>query len=152
MDPLSEVLEIGSDRFNRLLRHIQDEILEGTVLSGVSLIGTGSPPLADSAMQRHLQRWTDRVAAAGGETLYVELDAPLSVRLERNRTAFRRSHEKTNWATDEVMTQYSEQYRSASEAGVTLPGRHLVIDNTNLSAADAAAVIVREFGLCKIVG
>ena len=59
---------------------------------------------------------------------------------------------KTDWASDEVMAALSEQHTTVAEAGVTLPGRHIVIDNSQLSASAAAEVIVAKFDLPRVTG
>ena len=152
VDLLTEFFEVGSEPFVRLATAFRREIIEEAARAGTNLVGTGVPPFGDPAVMCVIEDWADLVSSAGGEPLYVELDAPLSVRLDRNRSELRRASKKTDWASDEVMAALSEQHTTVAEAGVTLPGRHIVIDNSQLSASAAAEVIVAKFDLPRVTG
>lgn len=81
---------------------------------------------------------------------YVELHAPLEVRLERNKTENRLAHKasKRDLATSEarVKREY-EKYRCTSLPGeITFPN-YLKIDNTHRSPEDVADEIITTFHL-----
>jgi len=82
------------------------------------------------------------------EVYYVELHAPLEVRLERNKTENRLQHKasKRDLATSEarVKREY-EKYRCTSLPGeITFPN-YLKIDNTNRTPEDVAQEIIQTF-------
>lgn len=92
---------------------------------------------------------------AGAEVDYVELIAPLSVRLERNRMESRLKEKpsKRDAAQDLPRFMYAENnYRCVSEPGEVPYERYLRIDNTNLSPEAAAELIVQHFGYERKAG
>ena len=56
------------------------------------------------------------VTWCGGWLGFAELQAPLSVRLLRNRSPARRANKDVSWATDEYLREWDAQHRTASGA------------------------------------
>ena len=85
----------------------------------------------------------------GTEFYCVELIAPRSVRLARNRSENRLSHKpsKRNTAFTEKLIQNEAQYRCVSLPGEIPFKNYLRIENANVSAADAARIIKEKFAL-----
>ncbi|MBQ9951774.1 MAG: AAA family ATPase [Clostridia bacterium] len=84
------------------------------------------------------------------EVYYVELTADQSVRLERNRTENRLKHKasKRNLAMSEaILLNDDQKYRCESREGEIPFENYLRIDNTDLSAEEAARRIKAHFGL-----
>lgn len=79
----------------------------------------------------------------------MELVAPQSMRLERNRTQNRLSHKpsKRNTAFTESLIRNEASYRCVSEPGEIPFKNYLRIENTYISAADAARMIKEKFAL-----
>jgi hypothetical protein len=146
-DPLTDFFEFGTTPYHRILKQIQDGVFDEMVATRRSMIATGIPPFQEPALMDHLVAWAKRVSDVGGETLFVELHAPLEIRKERSRSELRRSRKKTDWATDEVLTELAKHHMTAKDAGVTLPGQHLTFETSQLEAADVAVDIVEKFDL-----
>lgn len=86
----------------------------------------------------------------GGEVYYVELQAPLEVRLERNKTENRRKHKesKRNIEHSEMLLLRSEtKHRMESKEGEVKEKNYLKIDNTNIEAKEVARIIKEKFNL-----
>lgn len=85
----------------------------------------------------------------GTEFYCVELVAPQSMRLERNRTQNRLSHKpsKRNTAFTESLIRNEASHRCVSEPGEIPFKNYLRIENTYISAADAARMIKEKFAL-----
>ena len=88
---------------------------------------------------------------AGAEIYYVELQADMDVRLERNRTENRLLHKpsKRDLETSERrFRSLEERYRLNSLPGETISKEHyLKIDNTHLDPDTVAEQIKQTFGL-----
>lgn len=147
IDLLTNYFRFGSPPFTQLVDEIRGRILEEAAIAGTNLIGTGAWPFDDPAVAPLVARWREHVVSRGGEAYFVELQAPLEVRLERNRHEHRRAHKKTDWATDEALRALSQAHRWHSDGDFPWPEQHLLIDNTSLSPEDTAARIVAYFGL-----
>lgn len=88
--------------------------------------------------------------AQGAEIYFAELVAPLDVRLARNATENRLAHKPSKRdieASNERLIQAGRKYRLVSHEGEIPSENYIRIDNTNLSATEAAEMIRRRFGL-----
>ena len=86
----------------------------------------------------------------GGEVYYIELQAPLEVRLQRNRTENRRKNKvsKRDVTFSEKLLLKSEgKHRTESMEGEVKEKNYLKIDNTNISAEEVAKMIKEKFDL-----
>ena len=86
----------------------------------------------------------------GGEVYYIELQAPLDVRLERNKTENRKKHKasKRDIAFSEKLLLRAEgKHRMESMEGEVKEKNYLKIDNTNISAKEVAKIIKEKFNL-----
>ena len=86
----------------------------------------------------------------GAEVYYVELIAPQAVRLQRNETENRLRH-KASKRDLEIsrgrLLRADDRYRCVSMPGEIPFENYLRIDNTDISAEDAAVMIQQHFGL-----
>ena len=84
------------------------------------------------------------------EIFVVELEADLETRLARNRTENRLLHKPSKrdmeWSDKDVRAT-TEKYRLNSLPGEIAEANYLRLDNTHMSAEDAAQAIVERFGL-----
>jgi len=91
-----------------------------------------------------------REECPGTEIYIVELEASLETRLARNRTENRLLHKPSKrdfeWSDNDVRST-TEKYRLNSLPGEITEANYLRIDNTHMSAEDAARAIVERFGL-----
>ena len=83
------------------------------------------------------------------EFYYVELVAPQEIRLARNATENRIKNKpsKADVKLSNERLKKEDQYRLVSKEGEIPFGNYLRIDNSNLSAADAARLIQQTFDL-----
>ncbi len=83
------------------------------------------------------------------EFYYIELVASKEVRLQRNRTENRLANKasKRDVAFSEAMIEKEEKYRLESFPGEIPFKNYLRIDNTNISAEEAAKIIQKTFDL-----
>ena len=89
-------------------------------------------------------------APYGTEFYYVELVAPQSVRLERNKTENRLSNKPSKRdveTSDARLLRDDEKYRCVSFEGEIPFENYLRIENENISAEDAAKMIKERFDL-----
>ena len=86
----------------------------------------------------------------GGKFYYVELDAPLDIRLNRNKTENRLFYkpEKQNIEFSEKQIFHAEEHhRNYSLPNELNCQNHIKIDNSELSAIDTAKIIKEKFNL-----
>jgi len=147
IDLLTEFFPFGTPHFERLLEETRHRIAEEAADAGVNFILTGAWAFDDPSVQRIVERWLAAIEARGASFGFVELRAPLEVRLDRNRSELRRSSKKLDWATDEAVTELANAHRWTSDGAFPFPEHHLVIENTEIAPAEAAAQIARHFDL-----
>lgn len=88
--------------------------------------------------------------AQGAEIYYVELVAPLDIRLERNRTANRLAHKpsKRNIEfSEKLIAEHTKKYRLVSHEGEIQFENYIKIDNSELEPAQVASLIRDRFSL-----
>lgn len=88
--------------------------------------------------------------AKGGDLYFVELEANLDERLERNKTPNRLEHKPSKrdieWSDNELKTSM-EQYRLNSLEGEMNKKNYIKINNTDKSAEEVANIIKDTFNL-----
>ena len=98
----------------------------------------------------YVNKLKDLFESVGGEVYFAELVAPEAVRLERNRTENRLKHKasKRNLEfSDRDLIETTKNYRVVSLPGEIPYENYIRIDNSNLSAAEAAQMIKERFNL-----
>jgi hypothetical protein len=88
------------------------------------------------------------VGAAGAELGFVELTAPLEIRLVRNRTENRLAQKpsKRDLVESEARVRRNDSRRFQPPGGVLpWPGRRLQIDNSNMTPAEVATRIAEAW-------
>lgn len=88
--------------------------------------------------------------ANGGTVYFVELEADLDERLQRNKSPNRLDHKPTKrnveWSEGELLDTI-DKHRLNSVEGELTRENYLRINNTNLTAEEVAQMIKEEFGL-----
>ncbi len=151
IEPLLEIFEFGTPSFGRLVdgfrRHVIEEALVSELPGLVFTMVWGLDLPEDLAL---VSSYVGLVEAAGGRVTFVELYAGLGERLERNRTELRlaekRSKRDLDWSHGNVV-ELERFVMSTGEAPTVADDllaahEHLRIDNTSLSAAEAADRVV----------
>ena len=142
IDCIEPVFEFGSKPFFKLINLIRVETVREAARVGQNLIYTFC--YAKDLDDAHVATITENVEAEGGEVFFVLLKAD---RQELNKRVTEDSRKRMGKAkTVEMMDYFHETYDLCSP----VPGREsLIIDNTDLSAADAARQIIGHFNLAK---
>ena len=144
----------GSPPFQRIVSEFRRRIFEeaaGSSLPGMifTYVWAFDHPSDDAAVAE----WASIFTARGGRVVYVELECELTERLRRNETEFRLSEKpfKRDVAKSrQQLLELDEQYQLNS--GGRYEGRedYFRIDNTALTAVDAAEQIIARFELATI--
>jgi cytidylate kinase len=147
VDLLTHIFPFGTTAYGRLKRQFEISLIDAAAETGTSLIFTFglvfSAPNSRTIIDELSAPFVDR----GGRVSYVELAAPLDVRLARNQTPNRHAHKRTDWSTQEQLRKIDGWGRWNSSGDFPYPEQHIVIDNSELSAESAARVIVDRFQL-----
>ncbi len=154
MEPLLEVFDHGTSSFNRLLSEFRIRVVEEAAASGTDLLITlvWALDLAEdvSEVRRYIAPYVNHDA----EIAFVELVAPLAVRLDRNgtehRLAEKRSKRDVAWSDGNVRDLDRYQLDSATAASpadaLLSRHRHLRLDNSHVSPDEAAERILTWLG------
>jgi hypothetical protein len=142
IDAVLPVFDYGTKSFGKLITQIRFETIAEAAREGVDLIYTFC--YAKGFDDSHIEKILRIVEDAGGEVCFVLLRAD---RAELDRRVTAESRKKTGKAkTVEMMNFFHDTYDLFSP----VPMREsLIIDNTNLSAADAARQIVAHYNLAE---
>ena len=141
----------GSPPFNRLVREFRRRILQEVAESDLpGLIFTYVWAFDDPSEAATVREFAEIFEKKGSRVLFVELEATLEERLRRNATEFRLAEKPSKRdveASKQRLLHNSTTYKLNSTDEFRGRTDYLRIDNTNLSALDAAALTVRHFGL-----
>ena len=151
IEPLLDVFDYGTPPFLTLMGEWRRRVIEEAAAFGTDLVFTfvwGLELEADaSAMTSLIAPYVD----AGAEVAFVELVADLDTRLSRNRTEHRLAEKKSKRDVDWSDGNVRELERHVMNTGghPRTPAQdlldrhpHLVLDNTDLSADEAAERIL----------
>ena len=149
IEMLLDVFDYGTPPFRTLNAEIRSRVMEEAAAAGTDLVFTFVMGMDEVAEADHLARLVEPYA---DRIVVVELVADLDTRLVRNRTEHRLAEKKSKrnveWS-DANVRELEADHRMTSEPGRDGPGErllerwpHLVVDNTDLSADEAADRIV----------
>jgi AAA domain len=143
--------EFGDPRFHKLVSEFRRRIFEEVAASELpGLIFTFVWALDLDSDRQFIERACDIFREKGSEIYFVELEAELSERLRRNESEFRLSQKppKRDIAfSRQKLLEDDEKYKLNSNEDFFYKDNYLKIDNTNLSASEAAERIVKAFSL-----
>jgi len=158
VEPVLDIFAFGSPPYDRLVNEFRRRIIDeaaGAGLAGLVFTFVWGLDLEEDAAT--IESYVDIVAAAGGTSSFVELYADQAVRIDRNETPLRLDRKRSKRDVE-----FSRRNLVELDAGYVLntggPHRTIAqrvldrhpyvrIDNTHLSAADAAAEIVARLQL-----
>lgn len=142
IDAVLPVFDYGTKPFGKLISLIRVETIKEAARQNVDLIYTFC--YAKDFDDEHVRRVIEVVEAAGGEICFVLLKAE---RAELDRRVTEESRRRMGKAkTVEMMDYFHATYNLLSP----VPMREsLIIDNTNLSAEQAARQIIAHYNLAK---
>ena len=142
---LLDVFDYGTPPFRTLNTEFRCRLIEEAAATGTDLVFTFVMGMDEEGEADYLARLA---APYGDDVAVVELVADLDTRLVRNRTEHRLAEKKSKrdveWSDNNVR-ELEADYRMTSEPGRDAPGerliarwRHLVVDNTDLTADEVA--------------
>jgi hypothetical protein len=144
----------GEPQFNRLVSEFRRRIFEEVASSDLpGLIFTFVWALDLGSDKRFIDETCAIFRAKGAEIYFVELQAELSERLNRNQSEFRLAQKPSKRDVEksrEVLLKHVEEYRFNTNGDFFYQENYLKLENTNLSALEAAQRIVDAFGLPRV--
>ncbi len=139
----------GFTQINEGIRSLMFETMsQDTEISGFIFTFVWAFEEADD--WKYIERITAQFSSKGWDVYYVELNAQLEVRLERNRGIDRILHKpskKNLEASEQSMLQLESRWRLESHPGEITFGHYIKIDNTFLTKEECAFKIIKAFAL-----
>ena len=141
----------GSKPGKRLVNLFREEIFEEVSKSDLpGMIFTYVWAFDQADDWAYIERISEKFESRGAEVYYVELEADLEQRLERNKTPHRLEHKpskrNTEWSEQELRKTL-ENHRLNSYDGEIQKDNYLRINNSAIHAEDVAKMIKEHFKL-----
>ncbi len=145
-----QFFDFGTPQFQRLVDTYRQMMMEEVAQSDLpGLIFTFVWALDHRSDDDFVEQMADIFRAHGSDVYYVELYADLDVRLERNKGESRLVEKPTkrNIAESEArLLEHDAKFKFNSDDEFEGKKNYFKLDNTNLSAAEAAEEIIAAFG------
>jgi hypothetical protein len=148
IDVLLPLFDFESPAFKRLLFEFRSSIFEEFAASDSPGLIYSCVPDFDSMLDRAQNEcYAAPFRRRGGRVLFVELEASLETRLERNRTEHRLRHKPTKRDLEfsEMLLHMGEGFPSNSDGNFPYTDPHLKIVNEKLSPQEVAQRICQHF-------
>lgn len=145
-----KIFERGSDAQKELNKIIRAAAFETAIKYNIDMIFTFVTAFDSPEDIEYLNNLRSMFEATGGQFYFVELEADVKTRLERNITPHRleSKYTKNDIETSERdLLETMKKYRLNSNDGELICPNHLKIDNTNLEPEEVARAVVEKFGL-----
>lgn len=150
IDLVLKFFDFSTPEFNRLCGEFRRRIFEEVAKSDLpGMIFTFVWALDLEKEREYIENFCDIFRREGAEVYFVELEADLEERLRRNESEFRLEQKPSKRDIDrsrENLIHHEENYRLNSNGDFFYTENYLKIDNTRLSAEEAARRIVEKFG------
>jgi len=155
IDLVTRFFPFGSPQGQHLVKEFRRRILEEVAVSDLpGLIFTYVWAFDDPGDAAEVMAWSAIFQARGGRVLYVELEAPLEARLQRNETEFRLSQKARKRNVEESrrnLLSWESKYQMNSGGKFDDRADYFRLNNGDVSAVDAAERIIQRFGLTRAV-
>ncbi|MBR2240693.1 MAG: AAA family ATPase [Clostridia bacterium] len=129
---------------------IRENVFQIAIKNNVNMIFTFVIAFDMQEDVDYLNRLKNMFEASGGKFYFVELEADLETRLERNLTPHRLEEKKSKrdveWSKKELL-ETMEKYRLNSNEGEKLFENQIKINNTNIEPEEVANMIIEKFNL-----
>jgi hypothetical protein len=137
-------------QFHTLVAEFRKRIFEEVAASDLTgLIFTFVWALELKSEKTYIERICGIFREKGADVYFVELEAELPERLNRNESEFRLLQKPSKQNVEKSrnhLLENNEKYKLNSEGDFFYEDNYLKINNTNLSADETARMIVDEFG------
>lgn len=143
----------GTNSQRELSKLIRKNVFEIAIKNNVDMIFTFVTAYDLKSDIDYLNDLREMFEQTGGSFYYVELEATLETRLERNVTPHRLeakySKNDIEKSTKDLLEDM-DKYRLNSNEGEKICDNHLKINNTNLSPDEVSNIIIEKFNLNTI--
>lgn len=150
IDLILEFFPYGSEKFNTLVSEFRQRILEEVAASDLpGMIFTFVWALDEAGDREQIESYSEIFKKRGAEVFFVELEADLDERLERNKTEFRLSRKPSKRdisRSEQNLLQTEKQYRMNTDGNFFYKKNYVRINNTDLTPEETAKMISRKFG------
>lgn len=151
IDLVSHFFDYGTKEGKRLVGLFREEIFEEVSKSDLyGLIFTYVWAFDLQSDWDEVNKICNIFESKGGTVYFVELEANLEERLERNKSTNRLKHKPSKrnieWSEKDLISSL-KQYRLNSFDGEIQKDNYLKINNTNVSATEVAEIIANKFKL-----
>jgi shikimate kinase len=148
---VTPIFDFGTKEGQRLVTMFRQEIFEAVAKSDLEgLIFTYVWAFDHPSDWEYIKNVCQIFESRGGDVYFVELEADLNERLERNKSPHRLEHKPTKrnieWSENNLKKSM-EKYRLNSLEGEITNPEYIRINNTNRSAVEVAKVIKEKFQL-----
>ncbi|MEH7009803.1 AAA family ATPase [Neobacillus niacini] len=151
IEMVTPIFDFGTKEGQRLVSLFRREIFEAVAKSDLEgLIFTYVWAFNHPSDWDYVNEVCEIFESRGGIVYFVELEANLDERLERNKSPHRLEHKPTKrnieWSENNLKKSL-EKYRLNSLEGEITKEKYIRINNTNMSAEEVAKVIKEKFQL-----
>ncbi|OCA90389.1 shikimate kinase [Bacillus sp. FJAT-27225] len=151
IDLVSHFFDYSTKEGKRLVNLFREEIFEEVSKSDLyGMIFTFVWMFDLEYDWKYIKRVSELFESRGGTVYYVELEADLHERLERNKTPNRLEHKPKKrdleWSENDLRRTMEKHRLNSFEGEITFPN-YMRIDNSNLSAEETAMMIKERFFL-----
>lgn len=150
IDLILEFFPYGHAKFTTLVSEFRQRIFEEVATSDLpGLIFTYVWALDQPDDKQQVDFYCDIFRRNGAVIYFVELEADLNERLERNKSEFRlskKSSKRDISRSEKNLLRTESQYRMNTDQDFFYQESYVKINNTNLSPAETAKCIVKTFG------
>lgn len=151
IDLVLRFFEYGTPSAKRLIRLFREEMFKEVAASDLEgLIFTFGWAFNFKEDSEFIERTKKIFTNKGADIYFVELEADVEERIRRNTSEHRLQHKPSKQDTASSGKRFTEsltKHRMNSEQGEITEKNYIRIDNTNVSAAEAAQRIKERFNL-----
>ena len=139
-----------TDAQKELKALIRKDVFDLAIKHNINLIFTAVVAYDLPEEIEYMNELKEKFENTGGKFYYVELEADLDTRLERNLTPHRLeqkpSKRDTEWTVKDIL-KTMEKYRLNSNDGEITYENYIKINNSNLSPDEVSDIIIEKFNL-----
>lgn len=145
-----KIFDTNERAWRDLNRLIRENVFQTAIKNDVNMIFTFVIAFDMQEDIDYLNRLKNMFEASGGEFYFVELEADLETRLQRNLTPHRLEEKKSKrdveWSEKELL-DCMEKYQLNSNDGEKIFDNQIKINNTDLRPDEVANIVIEKFNL-----
>lgn len=155
IDLVLEFFPYGSEKFNTLVSEFRQRILEEVAASDLpGMIFTFVWALDEQGDREQVESYNEIFKKRGADVFFVELEADLDERLERNKSEFRlskKSSKRDISRSEKNLLITENQYKMNTVGDFFYKENYVKVNNTDLSPEETAKRVVEAFGF-ELIG